>query len=79
MMHLAAGLSPVGMGSVPFTPVALNFPPMPASRLGLAGLNPTTLARILGHTDSSFTLRTYCSDQRSVEDVAADVLRASAV
>ena len=27
----------------------------------------------------SFTLRTYCSDQRSVEDVAADVLRASAV
>ena len=36
MMHLAAGLSPVGMGSVPFTPVALNFPSMPASRLGLA-------------------------------------------
>ena len=50
-----------------------------ASRLGLGGLNPTTLARILGHTDASFTLKTYCSDQRSVEDVAADVLRASAV
>ena len=50
-----------------------------ASRLGLGGLNATTLARILGHTDASFTLRTYCSDQRSVEDVAADVLRASAV
>ena len=45
----------------------------------LGGLNATTLARILGHTDASFTLRTYCSDQRSVEDVAADVLRASAV
>ena len=50
-----------------------------ASRLGLGGLNATTLAKILGHTDASFTLRTYCSDQRSVEDVAADVLRASAV
>ena len=50
-----------------------------ASRLGLGGLNATTLARIIGHTDASFTLRTYCSDQRSVEDVAADVLRASAV
>ena len=30
-----------------------------ASRLGLGGLNATTLARILGHTDASFTLRTY--------------------
>jgi hypothetical protein len=26
-----------------------------------------------------FTLKTYCPDQRSVEDVAADVLRAPAV
>ena len=36
MMHLAAGLSPLGMGSVPFTPKALVFPPLPARRLGLA-------------------------------------------
>ena len=50
-----------------------------ASRLGLGGLNPVTLARIIGHTNAAFTMRTYCADQRSVEDVAVDVLRASAV
>ncbi len=50
-----------------------------ASRLALGGLEAVTLARVLGHTDPSFTMRVYCSDQRSVADVAADVLKASAV
>jgi integrase len=50
-----------------------------ASRLGLGGLNPVTLARIIGHTDASFTMRAYCADQRSVEAVAEEVLRIAAI
>ncbi len=35
MMHLAAGVSPAGMGTVPFKPVALLFPTLKAGDLGI--------------------------------------------
>lgn len=35
MMHLLAGISPRGIGRVPFQPVTLGWPPMPARAMGL--------------------------------------------
>jgi integrase len=49
------------------------------SALATAGLSPTTLARITGHSDPGFTLRAYARDGRSEEALVADVLARAAV
>ncbi|MCX7819341.1 MAG: ASKHA domain-containing protein [Kiritimatiellae bacterium] len=36
MEHLALGLSPVGIGRIPFRPAARRYPPLRATRVGLA-------------------------------------------
>ncbi|MCP4677930.1 MAG: ATP-binding protein, partial [Deltaproteobacteria bacterium] len=53
MMHLLAGLNPTSMGSLPFTPVATQFPTQSASKLGfpvhseaVADLLPSSAAYI---------------------------------
>ena len=42
------------------------------------GLPPTTVARIMGHTDPAFTLRVYARDVRDEQAVTADLLRRAA-
>ena len=48
------------------------------SALATAGLAPTTLARITGHSDPGFTLRVYARDGRGEEALIADVLATAA-
>ena len=48
------------------------------SALATAGLSPTTLARITGHSDPGFTLRTYARDGRDEAALVADVLARAA-
>jgi integrase len=49
-----------------------------ASALATSGLAPTTLARLAGHADAGFTLRTYASDPRDDATVAERVLSLAA-
>jgi integrase len=49
-----------------------------ASVLATSGLAPTTLSRIVGHSDAGFTLKTYARDARSDEAVAEAVLASAA-
>jgi integrase len=49
-----------------------------ASVLATSGLAPTTLSRIVGHSDAGFTLKTYARDARSNEAVAEAVLASAA-
>ena len=44
------------------------------SALATAGLSPTTLARITGHSDPGFTLRACARDGRDEDALVADVL-----
>jgi hypothetical protein len=46
--------------------------------LATSGLAPTTLSRIVGHSDAGFTLKTYARDARSNEAVAEAVLASAA-
>jgi integrase len=48
------------------------------STLATAGLSPTTLARITGHSDPGFTLKTYARDGRDDAAVVEDVLERAA-
>ena len=48
------------------------------SALATAGLSPTTLARITGHSDPGFTLRAYARDGRDEAALVADVLARAA-
>jgi integrase len=48
------------------------------SALATAGLSPTTLARITGHSDPGFTLKVYARDGRDEAAVIADVLATAA-
>ena len=52
-----------------------SFASLLATDLELA---PTTLAKIIGHTDAGFTLRVYARDARDTATVVADVLARAA-
>ena len=47
-----------------------------ASNAILAGLAPTTVARITGHADPATTLSIYARDERPEADIVAEVLAA---